>query len=87
MTQAELRTGKILSDTEIQAASNGVAFKFLTKILGTFDRDREMISIRTIAEADAGAAASAAISGDYAPWAGTLLFPCLGEPYFFKSCC
>lgn len=82
--QHEARYGVPMAPGEIQEASNGVAFNFFSDVLGNFSDAEPMLpSIRDIGEADAGAAASVVFGGDYAPWAGTLLFPYLGESFFF----
>jgi len=74
-----LREGGPMAVGEMQRASNTVASKFLADILVRLNKPDPakwtMPNIREIGENDAGAAASVVFDGDFAPWAGTLLFP------------
>lgn len=87
--QHRARFGTSMETGEMQRASNNVSANFFADLLENLRRDDsadwQLPAIRTIGEADAGAAASVVFHGDYAAWAGTLLFPYLGEPYFFEQ--
>ena len=86
--QHQARYGTSMATGEMQNASNNVSANFFIELRNNLsDTDPtkwQLPSIRTIGEADAGAAASVVFEGDYASWAGTLLFPYLEEPYFFE---
>jgi hypothetical protein len=75
-----------------QEASNGVANNFLSDVVGRFSGLPSTWTIPNIRDTgfnDAGSAASTVFktpSGpEYAPWAGTLLFPYLGYDQFFQE--
>lgn len=72
-----------------QIASNLIAFNLVTDLL---NHEGDLPGITGLGAIDAGAAASTVFrnigpiaEGDYAPWAGTLLFPFLGSKDFFKD--
>lgn len=71
-----------------QSASNRIAERLAEDILAN---DGKLPGIIGLGVIDAGAAASdvfdqpATPGGDYAPWAGTLLFPFLGSDSFFQD--
>ncbi|TWO67781.1 tandem-95 repeat protein [Caenimonas sedimenti] len=65
-------------------ASNQIALNLLTDITATGN----LPAISGLGAIDAGAAASGVfrhVTEEYAPWAGTLLFPFLGEPSFYRD--
>ena len=72
-----------------QKASNEIAFRLVADILG---HSGHLPGIDGLGAIDAGAAASTVFvnmpgspGADYAPWAGTLLFPYLGYDKFFTD--
>jgi hypothetical protein len=71
-----------------QKASNEIAFNVIQDIL---DNRGTLPGIEGLGVQDAGAAASTVFedqqyeAGDYAGWAGTLLFPYLGEPQYYVN--
>ncbi len=82
--QHRMRFGRILEDALLQVASNQICDRFATDIiaLGTLP------SLARTGGNDAGAIAAQIFDGqrhglhfkeDYAPWAGTILFPFLGN--------
>jgi len=78
-----------LAEALNQTASNLIAFNLVQDILSN---NGNLPGITGLGAIDAGAAASTVFQGlpgspnpDYAPWAGTLLFPYLGFDGFFKD--
>lgn len=62
-----------------QSASNGIALQLARDIIA----DHGMFpDINGVGAVDAGSVASTVFGGDYAPWAGTLLFPYLKSDVF-----
>ena len=77
-----------LAEAKNQQASNEIALNLANDILA----NGNLPGISGLGAIDAGAAASTVFtggphgsSGDYAPWAGTLLFPYLGFDQFFSD--
>lgn len=75
-----------------QRASNRIALNLMHDILENTTEAGLLPGITGLGAIDAGAAASEVFAtlpglgdGDYAPWAGTLLFPYLGYPNFFSD--
>lgn len=86
--QHEFRFGNSLIDEQkIQNASNDIIIRFANDIIN--DVNRELPTLKETGIHDAGAIASEIFNGqaelglnfesDYAPWAGTILFPFLGN--------
>lgn len=90
MIQFQMRGGNpALAEVYNQEASNRIAFNLAHDIL---NHDGTIPSITGLGAIDAGAAASTVFQelpdspgADYAPWAGTLLFPYLGYDNFFSA--
>ncbi|MCK1540945.1 hypothetical protein IVB12_02790 [Bradyrhizobium sp. 179] len=87
--QKELRDGQTDDvDGLAQKASNNIAFNVISGILAS---DGVIPSVQGLGVYDAGAAASTVFidsdnpNGDYAGWAGTLLFPYLGASSFYTN--
>lgn len=91
-----LRYGGVLGDNngdglnDLQAASNNIANAFALDILNV--RNGSLPSTADIAEFDAGETAAEIFSvlpiegeGNFSPWAGTILFPYLGEVEFTRD--
>jgi Ca2+-binding RTX toxin-like protein len=89
--QYQMRGGTGSAEFLNQKASNNIAFNLINDILAPANGG-SLPGISGLGAIDAGAAASTvfaglpgASGGDYAPWAGTLLFPYLGFDNFFSD--
>ena len=87
--QYQLREGDVAdAETRNQTASNEIAFAVVNDILVN---GGSLPGIEGLGVQDAGRAASTVfttdslVDGDYAPWAGALLFPFLGHDAFFED--
>lgn len=65
-----------------QEASNNIAIRLAQDIIR---HNGQLPGVEGLGNVDAGAAAANVFSRDYAPWAGTLLFPYLGESTFYTD--
>ena len=88
-TMYEERYGFSLTDDQLNLASNNIAISLAQSIIS---ENGLLPSIEGLGAIDAGSIASQIFdifpdspTGDYAPWAGTLLFPFIGEPNFYTT--
>jgi hypothetical protein len=79
--QFSLREGSQLNENSIQEASDDIAKQVTLDILA----NGVLPGIQQIGGKDAGAIAAGIFGGNYSPWAGTILFPFLGEGSFTRD--